>query len=201
MFLLHHGITNMLYLKFHLLSEVIKLQLKHFSFAKTDWPSFSWDDRSFFRGTKASIDSGVVFVLTWASIFASWTCSSTCFSIYPIRNVANQTSTLYQMHLKLLLYMVEIIAFSQIFHVHSHKLYVDMLVLNDWCIISVALHKALFHKVNFLFRPLNLVISTWRWFNKNSSFLQFCSSSQMQPDWQVDCFWNKDHNVLVRTTD
>ena len=58
----------MLYLKFHLLSEVIKLQLKHFSFAKTDWPSFSWDDRSFFRGTKASIDSGVVFVLTRASI-------------------------------------------------------------------------------------------------------------------------------------
>ena len=67
------------------------------------------------------------------------------------------------MHLKLLLYMVKIIVFSQIFHVHSHKLYVDMLVLNDWCIISVALHKALFHKVNFLFRPLNLVISTsWR---------------------------------------
>jgi len=36
------------------------------------------------------------------------------------------------------------------------KLYVDRLVLNDWCITSIALQKALLHKVNFIFRSPEL---------------------------------------------
>ena len=47
--------------------------------------------------------------------------------------------TLYLMHLRLLLYMVQISAFTQIFHVHSHEPDVDRLVLNYWCITSLAL--------------------------------------------------------------
>jgi hypothetical protein len=43
------------------------------------------------------------------------------------------------MHFRLLLYMVQISAFTQIFHVHSHELDVNRLVLNDWCITSLAL--------------------------------------------------------------
>jgi len=36
------------------------------------------------------------------------------------------------------------------------KLYVDRLVLNDWCITSIALQKALLLKVNFIFRSPEL---------------------------------------------
>jgi len=35
--------------------------------------------------------------------------------------------------------MVQISAFTQIFHVHSHEPDVDRLVLNYWCITSLAL--------------------------------------------------------------
>jgi len=36
------------------------------------------------------------------------------------------------------------------------KLYVDRLVLNDWCMTSIALQKALLLKVNFIFRSPEL---------------------------------------------